>query len=132
LPTAKQFVALVHDTAESWLDDALDGFALATIVQLVPFQRWIRAVTDPELPVKSPTAKQLVVVAHDTLTRWAFGGPGGLGLATIDHVTAAFAGVPNATRPSTTKTAIRALVTRPRVPARSRLDTSIAIPANVR
>jgi hypothetical protein len=132
LPTAKQLVALAHDTPDSCVNVAAGGFGLDTRVQLVPFHRSIKAVAKPAALVKSPTAKQLVVVAHDTLTRWAFGGPGGLGLATIDHVTAAFAGVPNATRPSTTKTAIRALVTRPRVPTRSRLDTSIAIPANVR
>ena len=109
MPTAKQLVALAHDTPDSCVNVAPGGFGLDTRVQLVPFHRSIKAVGKPAELVKSPTAKQLVVVAHDTLTRRAFGGPGGLGLAAIDHAGDALAGALNANRSIATNNASGAI-----------------------
>jgi hypothetical protein len=72
-PTAKQLVALVHDTSYS----APGGLGLGTIAQLMPFQRSI-SVPDPEYP----TAKQLVLLVHDTSFKTLSVVPLGLGLAT--------------------------------------------------
>jgi hypothetical protein len=80
-PTAKQLVALVHDTAVRSLDDAPDGFGLATTVQLVPFQRSTNVRPKPALK-KRPTAKQFVVLVQDTATSWLSDAPAGFGLAT--------------------------------------------------
>src|SRR5437870_2835265 len=64
-PTAKQLVVLVHDTPRRTLDGTPDGLGLETIAQLAPFHCSIRVTMPYELLSESPTAKQLVVLAHD-------------------------------------------------------------------
>jgi hypothetical protein len=76
LPTAKQFVVLVHDTPSRSLPDAPGGLGLATSVQVVPFHRSINA---------PPTAKQFVALVHETPRRRVSVLPAGVGLATIVH-----------------------------------------------
>src|SRR5437867_4039007 len=68
LPTAKQVVALVHRTPLSAAEVVPLGFGLATIAQLVPFQRSTKVFV-AELVEELPTAKQLVAVIHDTPLR---------------------------------------------------------------
>src|SRR5262249_15976698 len=53
LPTAKQFVVLVHAMLSSWLSQC-DLLGLDTIDQALPFQRSISVVAPPE----EPPAKQ--------------------------------------------------------------------------
>jgi hypothetical protein len=106
LPTAKQFVALVHETAARSVHDAPGGFGAGTLVQLVPFHRWINGAGKPEAVENRPTAKQFVALVHDTRVSVACGGPGGFGLATIDHAGAALAGVDTVMRASATTMAI--------------------------
>jgi hypothetical protein len=84
LPTAKHEVALAHETDVSAGLVLPAGFGLATIDHAVPFQRStsVRGV----MPLlASPTAKQLVVLAHETPKRSLFPAPAGFGLATIDQ-----------------------------------------------
>ena len=52
VPTAKQLVALAHDTPDSTLPFGSDVFGLDTIVQLVPFHRStkVRRTVDAKLP----------------------------------------------------------------------------------
>ena len=74
-PTAKQVSALGHETPWKMLR-VLPGFGLATIDHAVPFQRSTRVSVGrrkgPRVSSASePTAKQLVAVAHDTLSRRA-------------------------------------------------------------
>jgi hypothetical protein len=78
-PTAKQLVALVHETPLSELNDAPATFALATIAQLVPFQRSTNVRVPPEV-LKYPTATQFVALVHDTPDSDL---PAGFGLDTI-------------------------------------------------
>ena len=80
LPTAKQLVALVHDTLFSSLlpQSGGLGLGLGAMVQPVPFQR-----STSRTPPESPTAKQLVVLVHDTPRRTLDGTPDGFGLGTI-------------------------------------------------
>jgi hypothetical protein len=75
----------VHEIADSWVDNAPAGLGLVTIVQPVPFHRSINVPVALE-PEELPTAKQLVVLVHDTATSWLFDAPAGLGLATIAQV----------------------------------------------
>ena len=93
-PTAKQVPALGQETPWKMLR-VLPGLGLATIDHAVPFQRSTRVSVGrrkgPRVSSASePTAKQLVAVAHETLSRvlllvltWALGARFGLG--TIDH-----------------------------------------------
>jgi hypothetical protein len=48
-PTAKQFVALVHDTPASWLFGEPEAFGLPTRAQLTPFHRFVKVRVVPEL-----------------------------------------------------------------------------------
>jgi hypothetical protein len=82
-PTAKQFVALVHDTPLSSLALAL-GFGLATTSHAAPFQRSINVfVVDPVVAL--PTAKQLAAEVHDTAESAELVAPAGIGAPTNDH-----------------------------------------------
>jgi hypothetical protein len=84
-PTAKQLVVSTHDTPNSADSVALLGLGLATIAQVVPFQRSTN-VFSTEFDL-SPTAKQLVVSTHDTPPSPALVEPSvGLGLPTIDQL----------------------------------------------
>ncbi len=65
LPTAKQFVVLVQETAASVLSDP-DGSGPVEVVQAVPFQYSIRTCCLSKVVNSVPTAKQLVGVAHET------------------------------------------------------------------
>jgi hypothetical protein len=58
-----------------------DGSGIGTIDQLLPFHR---SANKPAPP--SPTAKQLVVLAHDTAVKFDCDAPCGFGLTTIDHL----------------------------------------------
>jgi hypothetical protein len=83
-PTAKQFVALVHDAPRSSLNASPSsgaGSNAALTDQAVPFQRSVRRCGRPTLDWL-PTATQRVALVHDTSMRDAFVVGGG----TIDHV----------------------------------------------
>ena len=67
-PTAKQFVALVHDTPASALSAPPGALGLGTIDQDVPFQRSINVFV-AALVWKLPTAKQVVALTHDMADR---------------------------------------------------------------
>ena len=84
VPTAKQLVALVHETLSSRLLPVLVLLGLATIDHAVPFQRWMRVLIWPSS--KLPTAKQFVALVHDTLLNRLEPVLDLLGLGTIDHV----------------------------------------------
>jgi hypothetical protein len=65
VPTATQLLVLAHDTLASELPN-LSGFGLATKDHCVPFHCSTSVGCDT-VPVRLlPTAKQLVVLAHDT------------------------------------------------------------------
>src|SRR5207302_341629 len=67
-PTAKQLVVPVHDTPYSALYLAPGGLRLGTIDQLVPLHRSTSVTYVKEgLSKEVPTAKQLLVLVHDTL-----------------------------------------------------------------
>ena len=71
-PTAKQALVLGHETPWKMLR-VLPGFGLFTIAHAEPFQRSTKVSVGkrkgPRVSFASePTAKQLVAVAHDTLT----------------------------------------------------------------
>jgi hypothetical protein len=85
VPTARQLVALVHDTPLKELRVAPIGSALATTDQLEPFHSSTNVVTTP-LTSRLPTAKQLVAVPHDTPYKSALLAPIGFGLATTDQL----------------------------------------------
>ena len=78
LPTATQLVGDVHATP---FRPPLVGSALGfpTTDHFEPFHRSIKVA--PELP----TAKQVVVVGHDTSASELSVAPGTFGLATVDH-----------------------------------------------
>ena len=100
-PTAKQLVAVAHDTLDRKSSLRMYGgcsarLGLGTIDHLAPFQRSTRVWTgggvhsgavvghdDPLL--KLPTAKQFIVLVHEMLARLLESAPW-LGLTTIDHV----------------------------------------------
>ena len=65
MPTAKQFVALEHETLCRTVEVAPAGFPLGTIDQFVPFHRSIKLFV-VVLVDDDPTAKQLVGLAHET------------------------------------------------------------------
>jgi hypothetical protein len=81
IPTAKQLVVLEHETASRPVNVKVDtalvtftleknepGSGLATTVQFAPSQRSMIPLM-PVRDAKSPTAKQLVVLAHETPLR---------------------------------------------------------------
>jgi hypothetical protein len=85
-PTAKHCVALEHDKPLNDVYASPGGAGLATIVQLLPFQRSIRGLCD-ELDVPlCPMAKQVVALGHDTLANAVSVEPAGFGLAITDQV----------------------------------------------
>ena len=70
-PTAKQLVVLGHDTPNSPAPIEPLGLGVAMIFQLLPFQCSTRLTTvykGAALYVE-PTAKQLVVLGHETPAR---------------------------------------------------------------
>ena len=75
-----------HDTPFNVVNRAPAWLGLVTGDQLVPFQLSTREAITDEVLAKEPTAKQLVVVGHDTPLKVLSAPPAGLGLATIDHV----------------------------------------------
>jgi hypothetical protein len=79
-PTAKQFVALVHDTPDSKPDTAFP-----VIDHAMPFHRSMSVFELKRFSPTCPTAKQWVVLVHDTPKRELLE-PATEGLATIDHV----------------------------------------------
>jgi hypothetical protein len=83
-PTAKQVVAVGHDTPARLVWDAPLGRGTFTIDHVVPFQCSTNLEGTPFV-VDEPTAKQLVVVAHDTPFKKLSEAPAAFGLATIDH-----------------------------------------------
>src|SRR3954447_16228911 len=70
VPTAIHIVALAQETPFRIVEVAPTGFGLGTTDQLVPFQRSIKLFV-VVLVEYEPTAKQLVVLAHDTPFRVA-------------------------------------------------------------
>ena len=72
-----QFVALVHDTAESWLESGppSPGVGVASADHFVPFQRSASELTECAWS-SVPTAMQVVVVGHDTAATWPKSAPG--------------------------------------------------------
>jgi hypothetical protein len=84
-PTASQLVALVHDTPLRTANVPLDGFGLFTNAQPEPFQRSVNVLcTEPSK--EFPTAKQLVVVGHETPLSVDSVAPLAFGLVMIDQV----------------------------------------------
>src|SRR5262245_59464746 len=77
-PTAMQMLTPGHATPNRRLPVAPVGLGLATMAQLVPFQR------STNVPDDSPTAKQLVVFEHEMPCKSP--PPLGVGLATIDQL----------------------------------------------
>src|SRR2546421_431947 len=72
-PTAKPLVVVVHDTPyRGLLSPVALGLGLGTIAQLVPSRRSTNGLISvswaPKMWPKFPTAKQLVVLVHDTST----------------------------------------------------------------
>jgi hypothetical protein len=84
-PTAKQFAALVHATFARKLSIEPEGSGTDSTDQAVPFHRSAKGRASPPVVYVYPTAKHCVVEGHDIPPRLPTGGPGGLGLATIDH-----------------------------------------------
>ena len=87
VPTAKQNVALGHETPAKVEILPSVEFGLETIAQVLPFQRSMSVLA--ELVVfhfHVPTAKQLVAAGHDTPDSWLEVAPAGFGLATTDHL----------------------------------------------
>jgi hypothetical protein len=84
-PTAKQLVALVHDTPRS-VGSPCSGFGLPTIDQVVPFHRSINVRGWPLSLRKPPTAKQLVALVQDTPDSKLYIAFAGFGLATTDQL----------------------------------------------
>ena len=78
VPIAMQLVVLVHDTL---FNDASGAEGPATIDQDVPFHRSISGLSTAE----PPTAKQFVVLKHDTRQELDVE-PAGFGLATSDQL----------------------------------------------
>jgi hypothetical protein len=64
VPTAKQLVAVGHDTLARLPERPPRGLGLSTIVQRVPSHRSTKVLADDV-----PTAKQLRSPVHDTLAR---------------------------------------------------------------
>lgn len=86
-PTAKQFVVFGHEIPASGANRAEDRSALGRRLQAFPSQCVISDdpnFDDDRLLAKTPTAKQLAALGHDTLNNWFTFAPG-LGLDTIDH-----------------------------------------------
>jgi hypothetical protein len=85
-PTAKQLVALGHDTSVRPVELALSASEFATMLQLVPFQCSISATADDKKSaLLEPTAKQSVGLAHDTPLSCAIEVASGFGLVTADQ-----------------------------------------------
>jgi hypothetical protein len=82
LPTAKQLVALPHDTPYRLTPLTPIGFGLATTDQLEPFHCSINV--DPPTTSVPPTAKQFVALVHDIEAKNEL--DAGLGLGTIDQL----------------------------------------------
>jgi hypothetical protein len=85
LPTAKQLVVLAHATPYRMTAFVPVGLGLVTIDQLVPFQCSTNVLV-PEPLDEKPTAKQLVVLGHETPYKTTKFAPVGWGLATIDQL----------------------------------------------
>jgi hypothetical protein len=83
-PTAMQPVVLVHATLVSVANVRLPGFGLTASDHAEPFQRSM-SVFGLAPVVTSPTAKQLVVLGHETLAKLLTPAPEGFGLETTDH-----------------------------------------------
>jgi hypothetical protein len=83
-PTAKQVAVVTHDTPLRWARSDPTGRGPAMIDQLVPFHRSTSASSD-EPASYPPTAKQLLALAQEMLTRYGEVAPDGFGLVTIDH-----------------------------------------------
>jgi hypothetical protein len=100
-PTAKQLAPLLHETLANEPEAAIP---LGTTRQLEPFQCSINIRLSPAVFTYWPTAKQLVLVTHDTPWRefWPARESAGLGLALIVHSGAA----PAAAAPTTITIAI--------------------------
>jgi hypothetical protein len=100
-PTAKQLARLLHEALANEPDPAIP---LGTTRQLEPFQCSINIRLSPAVFTYWPTAKQLVLVAHDTPWRefWPARESAGRGLALIVHSGAA----PAAVAPTTIASAI--------------------------
>jgi len=69
VPTAKQFVAVVQETLVRLLRVLFEGLGLGTMLQLLPSQCSTNVERDPESGSENPTAKQFVVLVHDTPVR---------------------------------------------------------------
>ena len=82
VPTATQ---LAEDSQATPFKPLLYESGLATIDQLVPFQRSMSVLVADDAVEELPTAKQFVVVGHDTSASALPIAPEALGLATIDH-----------------------------------------------
>ena len=85
LPTATQFVDDSHAMPFKPVPFE-SGLGLATIDHLAPSQRSTSVLLADDDVEELPTAKQLVVVGHDTSASELPDALAALGLATIDHV----------------------------------------------
>ena len=85
LPTAKQLVALVHETPFNALDVVPPGFGLAPIDHVEPFH-CSTSVAGPEAVVTLPTATQFVESTHATPPRVVSVAAAGTGIDSTDQV----------------------------------------------
>jgi hypothetical protein len=87
VPTAKQLVGLLHDTPMSELLYGEGRFGLATIDQVAPSHCSISVFCAESPGMRcQPAAKQLVVLAHDTLRSTLGNEPTGSGLVRADQL----------------------------------------------
>jgi hypothetical protein len=84
-PIAMHRVLVGHETSEIPASVAPGGFGKETIDQCAPSQCSTSATSEPA-KIESPTAKQLVTLAHDTRVSWLLVAPAGFGLDCTDHV----------------------------------------------
>jgi hypothetical protein len=84
-PTAKQLVVLAHETPFRTLMAMPVGLGLVTMDQVLPFHCSTSVFPSDEESAYLPTAKQLVVVRHDTPFSTLSVAPTGLGLGTTDQ-----------------------------------------------
>ncbi len=83
-PIAMQRVLVGHETSAIPASVAPGGFGNETIDQCAPSQCSTRATSVPA-KIESPTAKQLVTLAHETRMSWLFVAPTGFGLDCTDQ-----------------------------------------------
>ena len=83
-PIAMHRVLVGHETSEMPASVAPGGFGNETIDQCAPSQCSTSATSEPA-KIESPTAKQLLTLAHNTRVSWLLVTPAGFGLERTDQ-----------------------------------------------